>query len=237
MNTENLILSALPQRKYARLFDKLQSVTLDVRHVIVEQGKPVRFIYFPTTAMLSLLSMSRDGKRGVGVSAMGNEGMVGVSVFLGDGMAPGRAIVQVAGRALRVESGIFREVVRRGGPLSDIISRYAQVQLLTIMSSAFCNAFHKVDARLARWLLMTQDKTGSDTFPLTHEFAASLLGLHRPAVTVVAHKLLSAGLISYSHGQITILDRRGLKAFACECYGAVQSEYSRLLGDLLTPSS
>jgi CRP-like cAMP-binding protein len=233
MYIENRLLAALPQRKYARLFAKLQPVTLNLRHIVAEQGMPVRYIYFPTTAMISLLSMSDDREKGIGISAIGDEGMLGLTVFLGDGVAPGRGIVQLAGSALRVEAKIFKEAVGQGELLSNILCRYAQVQFKAITCSVFCSRFHKVDARLAQWLLMTHDKARSDTFPLTQEFAASLLGLHRPAATIVAHKLQASGLIRYSRGQITILSRQGLEALACECYVHIKSEYARLLDDLL----
>jgi CRP-like cAMP-binding protein len=237
MYIENAILAALPQRKYARLFAKLQSVTLNMRHVIVEQGRPIRHIYFPTTAMISLLSIGLDRKKGVGVATVGSEGLLGVSVFLGDAIAPGCAIVQLAGHALRVEAQIFRELLERDGLLPTTLRCYAQVQLTAITSAAYCNCFHKVDERLARWLLLTHDRARSDTFPLTQEFAAYLLGLHRPVVTVAAHTFQDSGLIRYSHGQMTILNRQALEAAACECYSVVKNEYARLLGNLLSPNN
>ena len=234
---ENRILAALPKKQYGSLFSKLQPVSLPIGHLVFEQNRPIRFIYFPLTAMLSLLSMGEDGNRGVEVCTVGNEGVAGVAVFLNGDLAINRAIVQLPGTALRIEAKAFRDILSQRGLLNRLLELYTQVQLTSISRSVFCNCFHKVEKRLARWLLLTHDRARTDTFPMTQEFAAYLLGLHRPAVSIAANALQGVGLIRYSHGKITILDREGLEATACECYRIVERAYDHLLGDLLPAES
>lgn len=236
----NRILAALAKKPYRSFFSKLQPISLPLRHVLFEQSHPIRFIYFPTTAMISLFSMGEGRKKGVEVGTVGNEGVVGVPVFSEGGLALNRAIVQLPGMALRIEVAAFRNLLSRRGLLHRLLELYTQVQLLSLSRSAFCNCFHKVEARLARWLLLTHDSARTPTFPMTQEFAAYLLGLHRPAVSIAANALQGAGLIRYSHGKITILDRDGLdglEATACECYRINKEVYARLLGDLLSSES
>jgi CRP-like cAMP-binding protein len=230
---ENRILAALPRKQYRSLFSKLQPVSLPLSHIVFEQNQLIRFIYFPVTAMIALISMGEDGKKGVEVFTVGNEGVVGVSIFLNGDLALNRAIVQLPGTALRIEAQAFRDILSQRGLLNSILELYVQVQLTSLSRSAFCNCFHKVEGRLARWLLLTHDRAQSDTFSMTQEFAAGLLGLHRPAVSIAANALQGAGLISYSHGKINVLDREGLEAAACECYRIVGRAYDHLLGDLL----
>jgi CRP-like cAMP-binding protein len=232
--TGNRILDALSERQYQKLFSKLQLVSLPARHVVYEQARPVRFIYFPVTAMISLLSVGDAGTRGVEVCTVGKEGVAGLSAFLDGDIALGRAIAQLPGTAARVEVNAFKDALSRRGPLNSILERYVQVQLVAISRAAFCNNFHKVEARLARLLLLTHDSAQEDVFPMTQEFAAYLLGLHRPAVSGAANALQQAGGIHYRQGKVTVLDRDGLSAAACECYGVIAREYERLLGDLLT---
>jgi CRP-like cAMP-binding protein len=232
---ENHILAAVPQNRYKALYSKLQPVSLSAGHVVYEQGRPIRFVHFPITAMLSVLSVGEGGKRVIEVCAVGREGMAGVPLFLGDDLAANRIIVHLAGTAMRVEAQIFKDALSHGGLLSRLLERYTLVLLTSVSRAAFCASFHKVEARLARLLLLTHDSARAETFPLTQEFAAYLLGLHRPGVSIAANALQGARLIRYSHGKITVLDREGLAAAACECYQIIKSVYSRLLNDLLTP--
>jgi CRP-like cAMP-binding protein len=231
---ENRILAAIPKRDFQKVSRKSQLVSLPSRHVLFEQGRPIRFVYFPLTAMIALLSVGEEGAKGVEVCMIGNEGVVGLSAFFDSETALGRTVVQLAGTALRIDIKHFRDAVNPGGQLDNILKRYMQVQLLSVSRSAFCLNFHKLEARLARLLLLTHDSARADTFPMTHEFAAYLLGSHRPAISTAAHSLQAAGLITYRQGKITILDRQGLQSVACECYAHVMGEYERLLGELIS---
>jgi CRP-like cAMP-binding protein len=231
---ENRILAALSTEQYLKLFSKFQMVSLPPRHIIFEQGRPIRFIYFPITSMISLISVGGEGSRGVEVCTIGREGIAGLSIFLDSDIALGQAIVQLPGTAARVETNIFREVVNQRGPLNSIIKRYMQVQIISLLRAALCVNFHKVEARLARLLLLMHDSAQENTFPLTQEFAAYLLGLHRPAVSMAARALQGAGLIRYRQGKITVLDRDRLLTVTCECYRIVTKEYARLLDPVLT---
>jgi CRP-like cAMP-binding protein len=231
---ENCILAAVPQNRYKALFSRLRLVSLPAGHVVYEQGRPIRFVHFPITARLSVLSVGEGGRRVVEVCAVGREGLAGVPLFLGDDLAPNRAIVQLAGTVMRVEAQIFKDALIRRGLLNRLLERYTLVVLTSVSRAAFCTSFHKVEARLARLLLLMHDSARANTFPLTQEFAAYLLGLHRPGVSIAANALQEARLIRYSHGKITVINREGLDAAACECYRIIKSAYSRLLGDLLT---
>jgi CRP-like cAMP-binding protein len=231
---ENRILASLPEREYQTLFSKSQTVSLPDRHVVLEQGRPIRFVYFPVTAMISFLSVGED-TREVEVCTVGCEGVAGLSVFFDGDISLGRAIVQLPGTAVRVEANTFKDALSGEGPLNSILKCYTLVQVASIMRAAFCINFHKIDARLARLLLLTHDNARADTFPLTQEFAAQLLGSHRPAISIAANALQAARLISYRQGKITVLDRQGLHDAACKCYSFVARQYERLLGGLLAP--
>jgi CRP-like cAMP-binding protein len=164
------------------------------------------------------------------VGTIGNEGMVGTPVFLGSERSPTRAISQVPGEALRMETKFFQEEIKRAGPLHGLVQRYTQAMINQISQSTVCNHRHSVQKRMCRWLLMSHDRVGTDEFQLTQEFLAQMLGVRRPTVTTVACILQKAGLITYRRGIITILDRKGLEAASCECYGVVAKELNRLLG-------
>jgi CRP-like cAMP-binding protein len=233
----NRILAALPEREYQALSPKLQTVSLPSGHLVLEQGRPVRFIYFPVTAMIALLSMGEEDTRGIEVCTVGCEGVAGLSVFLDGDIALGRGVVQLPGEAVRVEAAAFKDAANSMRVFRGLLKRYTQVQVFSIARAAFCINFHKIDARLARLLLLTHDSARADTFPLTQQFAARLLASHRPAISIAANALQTVGLISYRQGRITVLDRQGLQTAACECYSYVTREYERLLGDLLTRKS
>ena len=229
---ENRLLAALSKKQYGSLFSRLQTVSLPIRHQIFEQSRPVRFVYFPLTALICLVSTGEQGQKVVEVCTVGNEGIAGVPLCSAADLALCRGIVLLPGTALRIEAQALRETLGQKGLLKRLVELYTQVQLASIARSAFCNSFHKVERRLARWLLSTHDGARADTFPMTQDFAAHLLGLHRTAVNIGANTLQGAGLIRSNHGRITILDRGGLEEAACECYGLGRNAYARLLGEL-----
>ena len=164
------------------------------------------------------------------MGTIGNEGMVGTPVFLGSESSPTRAISQVPGEAMRMETEAFQEEMKLGGSLYGLVQRYTQTMINQISQSTVCNHRHSVEKRMCRWLLMSHDRVGTDEFPLTHEFLAQMLGVRRPTVTAAAGILQKAGLISYHRGRVTVLDRNGLEAASCECYEVVAKELDRLLG-------
>lgn len=224
---ENWLLAALPRAEYERLLPRLEPVTLGFRQVLFEAGQALRYVYFPRDCVLSLVTPMADG-RAVEVGAVGQEGMAGLPVFLGAGAAAGTCIAQVPGSALRMRAGALRERAEGGGRLPALLCRYAHYLLAQVAQSAACNRLHGGAERLCRWLLMTQDRVGADQFPLTQEIMAQMLGLRRPTVSLVAGALQRAGLIRYRRGKLTVLDRPGLEAAACECYAAVRKELERL---------
>lgn len=234
---DNRILAALPGRECRKVLAMSREISLPARHVVYEHGQSLRFLYFPVTAMISLLSVGDEDAKGIEVCTVGHEGVVGISAFSNGEIALGRAVTSLPGTAVRVELNAFKESRGRGRLLGSILRRYMMVQLVSVARAAFCHNFHKLEGRLARLLLLTHDNARADTFPLTQEFAAYLLGSHRPAVSTAANALQTAGRISYRQGKITVLDRLGLSNVACGCYSVVTREYERLLGDLLTRKS
>lgn len=228
---QNQILAALPTKKYKDLLSSLQPVSLSLNQVLYEAGEPVRHVYFPNSAMISMIAFREDGARSLEVGVIGNEGMVGTSAFLGGHTALNQALVQLAGSALRVRVDVLRDAVEGGGPLHKLLHGYAHVALTQATRSAVCNRFHNLEQRLARWLLITHDHAKSDTFPMTHQFMATLLGARRVDVTMAAKALLKAGLISYHRGRMTVINRQGLEDASCDCYRIVRDEIDRLHGD------
>lgn len=228
---QNRILSALPTKKYKDLLSNLQPVFLNLSQVLYDAGDPVRYVYFPNSAMISLIAIREDGGRSVEVGVVGEEGMLGTSAFLGNPVAHNKALVQLAGSALRVRVDVLREAVEGGGPLHSLLHGYTQVVLTQITRSAVCNRFHNLRERLARWLLITHDHAKSDTFPMTHEFMSHLLGARRVDVTKSANALQKADLVSYHRGQVTVVDRQGLEEASCNCYRIVREEIDRLHAD------
>jgi CRP-like cAMP-binding protein len=227
---ENQILAALPKKKYGQLLSNLELVSLSLNQVLHQSGQTIRYVYFPNGGMVSLLA-SRDGNsKSVEVGFSGNEGVVGLSAFLGDEVAQHRAIVQLEGSAMRIPVEIFKQAANRPGPLQDMLHRCAQTLLIQVSRATFCNCFHKVDARLARWLLITQDYARSDRFPMTHEFISHMLGARRSGVTISAVALKNEALIRYTRGTITILDRQRLEAASCDCYQFIKAARARLFG-------
>jgi len=225
----NRLLNNLPPATQRRLRKHFKEVTLSQRDSLHEPGKPLRYVYFPETAVAALLTVLKDGTH-TEVASIGCEGMVGLSAFLGAKKSLRRAFCQMPGTAWRLSTAELLRETRRGGPLSDMLHRYA-LALFTLMAQlATCNRLHTIEQRCCCWLLMTHDRIEGDEFYVTHEFLSEMLGARRSGVTVIAGDLQRAGLISYTRGRITILNRRGLEKAACECYAAVHAAFDRLIG-------
>lgn len=226
---ENRLLAALPAEEYQRLVPHLERVELSVNQVIYEPFEPIRHVYFPHQALVSLISTMSDGST-VEVGVVSNEGMVGIPVFLGGNTTTTRAFVQVPDSSTRMEATRLLAEFNRGGPLQSLLLRYTQALHTQVSQTAACNRLHTVESRLARWLLMVSDRMQSDQFPLTQEFIAQMLGCRRSGVTEAAGTLSQAGMIRYTRGRITILNREAMDAASCECYGVIKDEFARLLG-------
>jgi CRP-like cAMP-binding protein len=222
----NRVLAAIPPREYKRLQVHLEPVALKFGQVLYNPGKPIRHVYFPLDCLISLLT-AVDKRRTLEVGMVGSEGMAGMPFILGMGVSGVRAVVQGEGNALRMASAPFRTEFDRNRPLQKALFRYLYVLMAQISQTAACNRFHDSEARLARWLLMTRDRLGSDEFLLTHEFLAHMLGLRRVGVTEAASALKRRKLIGYARGKMRILDVRGLKASSCSCYQIVKTVFDR----------
>ncbi len=227
----NRLLAALPKGEYRRLLPALERVTLRFAEVLYEPRALIRHVYFPDDSTVSLLAGVAE-RSTLEVGFVGKEGMAGISVMLGVDTSPHRAIVQGAGTAVRMKASALRKESGRTGPLHDLLHRYAHSLLMQVSQSAACNHFHTVDARLARWLLMSGDRTEADEFRLTQDFISDLLGVRREGVSKAAGVLQKDGLITYSRGHIRILDRARLGAVSCECYGIIKDESDSYLTEI-----
>src|SRR5438094_8250789 len=212
----NSVLAALPPRTYRALLSGLEPVTLAFGDVLYEPGQPIRDVYFPTQSLVSLLTLV-EGHLALEVGLVGREGMVGIPLALGVEVSPVRALVQGAGPALKMNAARFRTELRRSPPLQRELDCYIHALMAQISQTAACNRFHVVEARLARWLLMTRDRVRSAEFRMTHEFLSHMLGVRRVGVTEAASSLQRQKLIAYTRGSIQILDTRGLEAASCSC--------------------
>ena len=217
----NSLLAALPRKDYQRLLAGFEPVTLSFGDVLYEPKRPIRHVYFPNDSLVSLLTLA-DGHLALEVGMVGREGMVGTPIPLGINHSAVRALVQGSGTAMRMTSARFRKEFHRCPPLQKAIYRYIHVLMAQVTQTAACNRFHVVEARLARWLLMTRDRVRSNQFHLTHEFLAHMLGVRRVGVTKAASTLQRQKLIRYSRGKINILDGKRLEAAACRCYQIVK---------------
>jgi CRP-like cAMP-binding protein len=217
----NALLAALPRRDYQRLLAELDRVELAHGEVLYERGERLQHVYFPNDAAVLLLVVVE--KKALAVGLVGREGMVGIPLVLGSDVSAVRAQVQGTGTALRMKAAALREALAECAPLQRELSRYAHAKLLHSRQTAACNRFHAVEQRLACWLLMTHDRVSADRIQLTHEFLAGVLGVRRVGITNAASALQGRGLIDYKHGEIRILDRRGLEAAACGCYQLVKA--------------
>jgi CRP-like cAMP-binding protein len=225
----NALLSALPGKDYQRLHARLEPVTLTFGEVLYRPGEPIRHVYFPTNSLVSLLTLI-EGHMALEIGLVGREGMLGIPLALGTSDSPVQALVQGSGAALRMTSAHFLGQFRQSAPLQREIHRYVHERMVQITQTAACNRFHLVEARLARWLLMTRDRVQSDQFRLTQELLGCMLGVLRVAVTRAAGALQQRKLISYRRGQIYILDGPGLEAAACRCYQVVKGMHDRVSG-------
>ena len=224
----NGLLAALPEAEARRWMPQLELVDLPLGHVLYESGKTLSHVYFPTTAIVSLLYVLENGASAE-IAVVGNEGMVGVSLFMGGGSTPSRAVVQSAGAGYRLDAGIMKTEFDRAGPVLHLLLRYTQALLTQMAQTAVCNRHHSLDQQLCRWLLLSLDRLAGSELAMTQELIANMLGVRRGGVTESALKLQEAGLIRYTRGRIQALDRKGLEARSCECYGVVKREYDRLL--------
>ncbi|MDJ0647274.1 MAG: Crp/Fnr family transcriptional regulator [Xenococcaceae cyanobacterium MO_188.B19] len=225
----NQILAALPQSEYQRLAPHLKQVSLFGGKVLQEPNEPIKEIYFPNQAMISLVSIMSDGST-TEIGLIGNEGMAGLPAILGGNSTTSRSIVQIPGSAMVLPAEVLKREFHRAGKLQELLLIYTQALLTQVSQSAACNRQHTIEARLARWLLSVQDCVLSDELPLTQEFIANMLGTRRSGVTVAAGTLQKAGMIRYNRGKITITNQKDLETTACECYRLVQREFIRLLG-------
>ncbi len=227
--TGNHLLAALPNEPYERLRSDLEPMTFALGEVVYESGGPMPYVYFPTTSHVSLLYTMIDGSTAE-MGLVGNEGVVGIALFMGGETTPNRAMVQGAGAAFRMKAKSMLDEFKRGGEFQHLMLRYTQALITQISQTAVCNRLHSVEQRLCRWLLMTHDRADSDQLDMTHEFISNMLGVRREGVTVAAQRLQEAGMIKYVRGHINILDRKQLLARVCECYQVVNAEHERLLG-------
>jgi CRP-like cAMP-binding protein len=226
----NRLLDLLPPRDYARLRPHLQRIPLEYRQSLYRAYKPIGFVYFIEIGVGSLVNTMANGDAAE-VGTIGNEGVVGLPLVLGDDRAPTGVYVQVPGAGLRMNASVFNREMARSASMRTVMLHYAHAVFNQVAQSAACNRFHSLEQRCCRWLLMTHDRMHSDEFLLTQEFLAMMLGVQRTGVTAAAGALQRAGLIRYRRGNVTIINRRGLLERSCECYGISKREFDRLLGD------
>ena len=224
---ENRLLAALPGEDYAHLLPQLEPLTFALGEIVYEPGGHLNYLYFPTTSIVSLVYTMEVGSTAE-MGLVGNDGVVGIALFMGGETTPNRGIVQNAGGALRMKVRILQEEFKRGGALQFLLLRYTQALITQISQTAVCNRLHSVEQRLSRWLLLCHDRVNSDELRMTQEFISNMLGGRRESVTVAAGHLQDARLIHYARGYIKILDRKGLEAVSCECYRVVKDELDRL---------
>ncbi|MUG97388.1 helix-turn-helix domain-containing protein [Scytonema sp. UIC 10036] len=225
--TQNHLLAKLPSDELEHLHPHIELVSLSRGQPIIVPNEPIECVYFPVNSLLSLVTVMEDGST-VESGCIGREGMAGVPVFLDASITPMQTLAQIPGQAVRVKSQIIKEAFDRGGALQKLLYRYIYTVIVFSSQSAACNRLHHIEARLCRWLLMSSDGVGSDSFSLTHEFLSTMLGIRRSGVSETARKLQSRGLISYQRGHIQIVDRKSLETSACECYRIIKAEYNRL---------
>jgi CRP-like cAMP-binding protein len=226
---DNRLLAALPHADYERLLPHVAPVTWALGDVLYDPGCATGYLYFPITATVSLVYTMVDGATAE-MGMVGNEGVVGIALFMGGNTMPNRAVVQVAGSAFQLEATVLHAEFQRGGALQLALLRYTQALFTQVSQTAACNALHPIEQRLCRWLLFTYDRVCTVEVPMTHELLAHMLGVRRESVSAAARHLQQLGLIHYTRGHITLLDRPSLEAMVCECYQVVKDEYTRLLG-------
>jgi CRP-like cAMP-binding protein len=225
---QNRLLAALPDPEWARWMPRLEPVDMPLGRVLYESGSKLSHVYFPTTAIVSLLYVMEDGASAE-IAVVGLEGIVGISLFMGGETTPSRAVVQSAGQGYRLDASLMMQEFNRSGPVLHLLLRYTQALITQMAQTAVCNRHHSLDQQLCRWLLLSLDRLQSNDLVMTQELIANMLGVRREGVTEAAGQLQKAGLIRYQRGRITVLDRDKLEGRACECYAVVKKEYDRLL--------
>lgn len=229
----NHLIAALPEDEFIRLKPNLEPVSLSLGEVIYESGEQLEYIYFPTTAIISLLYIMENGSTAE-IGMAGNDGLVGIALYMGGSTTPSRAIVQSAGNAFRMPSRALKDEFSRGGVFQKVLLRYTQSLMTQISQTAVCNRLHSVEQQLCRWLLINHDLLQTNKLIMTHDLIANMLGVRREGVSIAAGNLQKKGLIRYVRGTITMLDRDALERTACECYRVVKDEYDRLLGKYIS---
>lgn len=228
--SHNHLLAALPLAERGRWFPQLEPVEMPLGQVLYESGRTLAHVYFPTSAIVSLLYVMENGASAE-IAVVGNEGLVGISLFMGGDSTPSRAVVQSAGTGYRLKAALMKREFERGGPVMHLLLRYTQALITQMAQTAVCNRHHSLDQQLCRWLLLSLDRLTGSELLMTQELIANMLGVRREGVTEAALKLQADGLIRYARGRIAVLDRPGLEARTCECYAVVKREYDRLLPD------
>ncbi|MDO9105968.1 MAG: Crp/Fnr family transcriptional regulator [Methylovulum sp.] len=230
---QNRLLAALPAEVLERIADDLELVSIPLGEVLYESGGQLQHVYFPTTAIVSLHYLMENGASAE-IAGVGNEGVLGISLFMGGNTTPSLATVQTGGCCYRLKGRLMLEEFNRAGPMMRLMLRYTQALMTQISQTAVCNRHHSIEQQLCRWLLLTLDRLPTNELTMTQELIAGMLGVRREGITEAAGNLQRAGLISYRRGHITVLDRSGLESRACECYGVVKKEFHRLLSDAAT---
>ena len=225
---DNRLLAAMPRPEYQQIVRSLERVPMLLGQSVYESGEAQGFVYFPTTSIVSLLYVLADGATAE-IAVAGHEGLVGIALFMGGETTPSRAVVQSAGEGYRLRAAVLKKEFERGGALQQLLLRYTQALITQMAQTAVCNRHHSVDQQLCRWLLLSLDRLPGNRLVMTQELIANMLGVRREGVTEAAGELQAAGLIEYSRGRITVLDRKRLEKRVCECYSVVKNEYDRLL--------
>jgi CRP-like cAMP-binding protein len=226
--TQNYLLAALPEAEIRRWLPELELIEMFLGEVVYEPGDVLSHVYFPTTAIVSLLYVMENGDSAE-IAVAGNDGLIGISLFMGGESTPSRAVVQSGGRAFRMKAQILKDEFAHHGPVVQLLLRYTQALITQMAQTAVCNRHHSLDQQLCRWLLLSLDRLPSDQLVMTQALISDMLGVRREGVTEAALKLQKAGVITYSRGHITVLDRTKLEKLTCECYRVVKKEYDRLL--------
>jgi CRP-like cAMP-binding protein len=229
--SHNHLLAALPATEFDRLAPHMERVPLLLGQTLYEPGEQLRHVYFPTTAIVSLLYVLESGASAE-IAGVGHEGMLGISLFMGGDTTPSSAVVQTAGHAYRLPGRLLKAEFERGGLMQQLLLRYTQALLTQMCQTAACNRHHSVEQQLCRWLLLTLDRLPSNELVMTQELVAGALGVRRESITQAAGNLQRAGIVRYRRGHISVLERLGLEAGACECYAVVKQEMARLLSDV-----
>lgn len=229
---QNHLLAAIPEDEFERISPMLEHVHLPLGEILSEAGSRTQFVYFPTTAIVSLLNVLEDGATAE-IAVVGREGIVGIAIFMGGASMLSRALVQSEGSAYRIHSDLLKQEFNRNLAMQHLFMRYTMALVAQMAQTAICNRHHSIDQQLCRWLLLSVDRLSGNVLNMTQELIADILGVRREGVTEAARKLQDAGLISYSRGCLTVLDRPGLEARVCECYKVVKDEFERLLPDVI----